>query len=190
MLVDWTERVGGPDGPIDYRATLTGHLLQVVSRYGGQQVVAGEAMQAMVDELADTVEFLGSKGYISTGGTAVSPAVVGTSTMPWSSWFHAEDPVMDGCCRLGHGIYGAENAISHEGVARELSRFLHARIAEQPPSSLSEALLSVVHMATRVATYLSCGERPIRQALNTLLRIALAYRHHPDYRAEWAPAVS
>ncbi len=97
------------------------------------------------------------------------------------------DDDMDGCRRLAWDLYGAEHVLSHEQVARELGDFLRARLGEQESTPERGALLSVAFSAQRTATYLSCGRKAITIALATLLRLALAYEAHADYRDEWRP---
>lgn len=85
------------------------------------------------------------------------------------------------CRVLAEGLYQRDSVLSHERVAHDLGRFLCARYVDD------EALLSVIEFETRIATYLSCGERAIKHALAVLLRLAMAFDDDPDYREEWRP---
>lgn len=96
-------------------------------------------------------------------------------------WLIARDPGMDSCQELSRGVRGPEV------MARGLGRFLHARLAGQPATPETSAVLSVVRFSVLVACYPSNGETAVRQALSTLLALALAWRDHPDYLPSWRP---
>ncbi len=102
-------------------------------------------------------------------------------------WLYEEDQVMDGCRTLAWDLYGKGTTLSHERVAFELACFIYERISEQPATAEAAALISIVRSAERIATYFSCGAGPIRQSLAILIRLALPYEDHPDYRHEWRP---
>lgn len=83
-------------------------------------------------------------------------------------------------------MWDAPGVLSHEAHARHLRDFLIARIDGGTPQG--QALLSIVEHEAGIATYLSSGERAIVHSLGVLLRLALAWRDHPDYREEWRPS--
>jgi hypothetical protein len=102
-----------------------------------------------------------------------------------SDWFQAESDrreTVRRCRLLAQDLYQKDGILSHERVAGELGRFLAARCAD------NEAWLSVVEFETSIATYLSCGQKAITHSLAVLIRLAMAFDDHPDYRPEWAPA--
>jgi hypothetical protein len=101
-----------------------------------------------------------------------------------SDWFLAEfdrREIILSCRVLAQDLYQKDGVLSHERVAGELGRFLAARHAD------NEVWLSVIEFETRIATYLSCGERAITHALAVLLRLAMPFSSDSDYRQEWAP---
>ncbi len=103
-------------------------------------------------------------------------------------YFAGDDQPLERCRRRADQLYQQDGTLSHERIARDIGVFLHARIVEEPGNNaIAVARLSVIGYEVRIATYLSCGEKAIRHALAVLLRLALAYAEHPDYRAEWQP---
>lgn len=102
-------------------------------------------------------------------------------------WPHNEDELMDNCRRRAWQLYQG-SSLEHEAVALDLGRFLKARIEEDAPAGPSrDALLSVVALHLQTATYLSCGDKLIRQSLAVLLRLAAGFADHPDYDQAWEP---
>lgn len=104
-----------------------------------------------------------------------------------SDWLVDEDAAWDDCNRRAWDLYKKVNILSHERVAYEIGYFLRDRISEQPATAESAALLSVVRWNTRIATYLSSGDKAIRSALAVLLRLVQPYAEHPEYSDEWKP---
>lgn len=106
----------------------------------------------------------------------------GLSRSSPSGWFEAEfdrRETIRRCRLLAQGLYQKDGILSHEGVARELGDFLAVRHAD------NEAWLSVIEFETGIATYLSCGQKAITHALAVLIRLAMPFSEHPDYRPEW-----
>ncbi len=55
------------------RLNLETRLLAIVSSFGGQQIIAGQPMADMVNQLADAVEALGRDGYLPGQTDPVHP---------------------------------------------------------------------------------------------------------------------
>ncbi len=106
-----------------------------------------------------------------------------------NDWLAGDDEVWGGCNRRAWDLYKKVNILSHERVAYEIGYFLRDRIVEQPLTGESAALLSVVRWNTRIATYLSSGDKAIRSALTVLRRLVQPYADHPEYSDEWKPVV-
>lgn len=98
---------------------------------------------------------------------------------------YGPDETMRQCRRIAQRMWDAPGVLSHEPHARGLRDFLLDRIDSTTPAA--NALGSVVEHESRIATYLSCGERAIVHSLGVLLRLALAWQDHPDHREEWRP---
>jgi hypothetical protein len=105
-------------------------------------------------------------------------------------WPNNEDQTWDGCRRRAWKLYHeGEHMLSHERSAYDLGHFLKQRIEqEQPAGAAREALLSVIGVHVRIASYVSCGERSILMSLAMLLRLAIPYADHPDHQRDWMPA--
>jgi hypothetical protein len=84
-------------------------------------------------------------------------------------------------------MYQANEALSHERDARNLYRFISARLEEADPTPERELLRTVAGNSMRVATYFSCGRDQIVLSLAHLIQIAAGYRDHPDYQEAWKP---
>lgn len=98
----------------------------------------------------------------------------------WEAEF-ARRETIHRCRVLAYDLYGTPDILSHERIARDLERFLVARHAGD------EALLAVIELEARTATYLSCGQKAITHALAVLLCLAMAFSGDPDYCQEWLP---
>lgn len=100
---------------------------------------------------------------------------------------HPERELMDACGRRGWQLYQATGTLSHENDAWVLGEFVLARLSEREESPERDAFASIIASSVRTATYLSCGPKPITQALRFLVRAAHAFAAHPEYREEWKP---
>lgn len=53
----------------DRKLNVTGRLHAILSNYGGQYIIAGPAMEKLVDELSAEADALGREGYLPAAGT-------------------------------------------------------------------------------------------------------------------------
>lgn len=111
------------------------------------------------------------------------PGVQPTKFLPA---IYRPDQPMRSCRVLAQAMWDAPGVLSHQPHARRMRDFLIERIEPDTPERI--ALLSIVEHESRIALYLSCGERAIVHSLGVLLRLALAWQDHPDYHEAWKPS--